>query len=621
MNVRLLSVSFQLGDLSRNGAIAISVRHGKERKRVTAPEWRADSAERFPSAFTPLDSRVSPVIQAEFEIDPPDTRTVFIGASDPTQANILGSVATTNVHFLKGRSGPVSLPVEGRRLGAVAVHEDQWSWFFLDGGGNEVAITDSKHNIFSILRTPSAPWDYASSDPWLVPWAEALFRACVWADGVTDVATELPRRIAKELYVSGETHPPKFHYRQDAQYASGQIVSLSRLLKYIAEPEFCICSTPALDDRLCGGAINCLDCAAIISVFCNLLGGTSRIARVAAALQNLHLNAVQLIGRLPGSTVSFRQHILTWRDGTSRSELIFDACIGPGGGSADPFAALRFGERGEPDSYRAKVFHRDTEPEVSGPSDPAAVGIEQTRSPLRLLPPVDRSLFGFQSWFGTSRPVNQGFAAWNVMLSADAIPGWTLRSQARFDRKPRPWLTEALWTSEGGDFRTWIFECETREDAHVGLVELLLQEAYGLPERITESPAGDIIFRIKHEVVTSAFFARGNLIVRVVKAPRTSTPVEQLALQLDRCLHDEPKWGKLQASSIGYDEAAIRLPLQPPGEADEGKWFKIYVDRGEIKVTENGAFLYRPLPGKYLARAYRLAGPAVDLKLNAELVV
>jgi hypothetical protein len=331
---------------------------------VTVPEWRRGvtlTAEDSVAAYAVGQVGANPVtVQVVLSSDSPSIHSAWIRAVDavidppgPTGClgwlisllralfralfgNVLGEVATRQVTFTNGLSGPVSFDLSNTKLATALVgpHTTRWRWQYKlskKDGWHDITVTE--HRIYVLVDLPTAPWQqtpYQQSNTHL-PWADVLAYACRWAVGAgTQVAAA--SGVTRGVYQLG---PAVITY--DCPGGGSSHYSWGGF------------DCTAFLERLAGGLgngiyVNCSDCATFVSTFANALGCDLWQSQMG---WGFGLNPMLGIGSTtwepcchgdPGWTDSFSYHEVAWTGGCTSADRVFDGCLEVDG-DADPTAA------------------------------------------------------------------------------------------------------------------------------------------------------------------------------------------------------------------------------------------------------------------------------------------
>jgi hypothetical protein len=175
---------------------------------VRLPEWQEGVCVRpddSPAAYSIADTSGHTItIKARFRSSNPNPHTVEIRAVDdlddpdvpPECRNVLGQVHAKKVAFAGGQSGLVEFELRHVRLWdwGVGARETTWFWQARDGDDDDdewERFATTRHRVYSVLRTPTAPWQQApfTGANTEILWADVLDYACWWAFGAKTADT------------------------------------------------------------------------------------------------------------------------------------------------------------------------------------------------------------------------------------------------------------------------------------------------------------------------------------------------------------------------------------------------------------------------------------------------
>lgn len=357
--VELLAIKFNHDPDSAN-VDALNIRKNAA-EFVTVPEWRRGvtvNPEDSPAAYSIGDSQGTTItIQASFRqtaqikkaqiravdptVNPPGPRgcmgwlvKLILALVRALTGNVLGQVKARKVTFgLAGFSGYVTFDLKGTTLHKVGVgaRTTKWRWQYrLKRRGPWIDFDETQHRIYSVLKTPTAPW---SQTPYSVtnvslPWTEALDRSCNWAVLSADIDAAADR-VTRAIYNLG---PSVVEY-DCPNGGSSHYATFSGSF-----------DLTAFLDRLSGGIgsgkyVNCTDCATFVSTFSNLLGADLWQSRMG---WSFGLNPLLAIGSAVWQPAcgwpGFSYHEVAWKGACGNDDRMFDACLQVDG-DADPTAA------------------------------------------------------------------------------------------------------------------------------------------------------------------------------------------------------------------------------------------------------------------------------------------
>lgn len=311
---------------------------------VNVPEWRAGisvNPEDSPAAYAKASTAGQTLtIQARFQWTSLDAGNVEIRAIDADVhgqgqsgclgfiftllraafGNVLGQVKARQVTSTgAGLSGWETFELENTKLDqvGVSVRTTTWRWQYRAGSGAWQDFDTSSHRIYVLLDVPTAPWSqtpYAALNAQL-PWTDVLDKACGWAFGAFDRDTAAAKVTERIYDLGGSVITYDCPGGGSTNYAS---------------PNF---DCTAFLERIGGGPglgqyVNCTDCATFVSTFANALGCDLWQSRMGLEFQ---LNPLLAIGSSIWETAcgwgGFRYHEVSWKDGCTASDQIYDACL------------------------------------------------------------------------------------------------------------------------------------------------------------------------------------------------------------------------------------------------------------------------------------------------------
>jgi hypothetical protein len=360
MPVWIESVLFN-HDHGASGHDALNLRRNATEE-VRLPEWQEGICVRpedSPAAYSIVGTQAHQItIKASFRSSNPNPHTLEIRAVDdlddgdvPAECrNVLGRVGKAQVAFTGGNSGLHLFTLHDVKLSnwGVGVRETTWHWQVRDDADDEWEhFATTRHRIYSVLSTPTAPWQQApfTAANTQVLWTDVLDYACWWAFGAK-TADKAAGRITRHVYDLG---PAVVTYDCPGGGST-----------HYAWPDF---NCTAFIDRLRGGIgngyyLNCSDCATITSTFANALGCDLWQSRMSGMI-GFALNEMLGIGSNVWQTCcgfgAFSYHEVAWEGACTANEDVFDACLQVDG-DADPTTAphipllpvdIRFGQPGD----------------------------------------------------------------------------------------------------------------------------------------------------------------------------------------------------------------------------------------------------------------------------------
>ena len=275
----------------------------------------------------------------------------------------------TGQSVFRGKYSNVPMYISGSKFPelGVGIYDIMWRWEYrtiVEETDDETIWSDtwipletSKHRVFVTLDKPTAPWTH---DPRTllktkdIPlWSEALFIACNYAYG-SKTPEEVGKKIADALFYS-----KRFEYMSTSSY-SNELEEVGENGSSVKVTEFYMFK--AIERMMGGNGLgdyaNCTDCALMVTVLTNALGGNLRIGK----LQNsentdyadpdividnrFEINEIRAIGKDVETTMSaleddgkhyFSYHCVAWQPGVTNDpenpkfehsdNLIYDGCV------------------------------------------------------------------------------------------------------------------------------------------------------------------------------------------------------------------------------------------------------------------------------------------------------
>jgi hypothetical protein len=275
---------------------------------ITSPEWREGLPSK-PVAYVTDDVSEPPSVWARF--NGPRDRTVRIRATD---GGLLGTAESSEpvIFDSNGESGLIEFTLADHGLAErrVRSHNPRWNWQ-CDLGSGWVGFQITDHQIFTVLRMPSLPWQQGPTggDNTQWPWVSALELACQWA---MDASTE---DEASQMITAALNAQPQFSYDNvDHFLLIGDRFNLSSLLGEV-QSEGTI-------------AVNCVDCANIVSTLSNIVG----CSLYTMGLTGITLRPILLIGKNGSNpeawtTDPIDQHEVGWLVAEKDGPFVYDAAL------------------------------------------------------------------------------------------------------------------------------------------------------------------------------------------------------------------------------------------------------------------------------------------------------
>lgn len=227
---------------------------------------------------------------------------------------ILGSVAAKAVLLDgSGQSASEIFHLHDHRLRApqVGIHIVHWTWQYRSKfwfWHRWITFAHTIHRVYSILRIPSGPWSQdASFNNALLPWVDALDKACVWAAGANDpdAAAAAVTRAVNTRFNQSYTPATMFGWNN------------YQLSSYLADLDS---GQPFM--------LNCTDCADAVTTFSNLLGCNLWEGR----FLNMQTRKFLTLNGNPANGTdwvswSWGYHEICWHTQIDQNGHIYDGCL------------------------------------------------------------------------------------------------------------------------------------------------------------------------------------------------------------------------------------------------------------------------------------------------------
>jgi hypothetical protein len=344
--VKLLAIAFNHdSNAATNDALNIR-RDGDEF--VAVPEWQQGQQTPSLAAYSINDTRGRTItIRARFAAPehavrsvqvrampapPPSVLSLGVAPLQATSINglwtyhagALGRVGAREVAFdANGDSGFVAFdlldPLFHHR--GVGTFQVAWAWQFrLRPGAPWLPLVTTQHRVFSLLATPTAPWEQQPHGEFntQLPWASVLDWAALWATGAHDEVTAASA-ITFGVFAQGGwriTYGCQFSAPSNYSFPA---FDCTRFLERLA----------GLPGH--GVFVNCSDCATFTSTFANAVGCDLWQSQMFNEFQAFPVNPARLIGApFPGvvcGTGVFLYHEVAWTGACGVHEAVYDACL------------------------------------------------------------------------------------------------------------------------------------------------------------------------------------------------------------------------------------------------------------------------------------------------------
>lgn len=608
MNISLKHIMFNHDPASAETS-ALNIRKN-EKEPVELPEWR-DGVSVSPAAYAIAATDCKTIsIKVRFSSTDRPTEPIFVRAvpaAGPASARSLGRVVKTEVCF-KGNEETDFISfdladVKLKELG-VGVNNVTWSWQYCvdscddpDNLDNQrwVNFATTTHRIYRVIDTPTYPWVQTPFEPGNIhlPWAEVLDYACVWAASA-HTADEAARLVTHGVYSLGLA---KILTYQGSNNYTGSMFACTALLHQLrGEVKFSK-----------GPAVNCTDCATIVSTFANALGSDLSQSQMGGGFSlNPHLR----IGRTAWEGGEFGHHELAWKGGCTENDAVFDACLIVDGDDVPTVAPpqipllatnLLFGSL-EDKAYRFRL--------APGGKQQNCKPRPKTKTRRQIgalwrdgLGLIDEELltflaqhYEFDEWPVRHDSPLQVFIS-NFVLSGNELPGWEfLRPPDSLMASSQSLWQETYWHPVGGGIEVLLridtHHCASSEEARQFLLRRLAQyEELNLVRRDGRG-VGDVAFADGQDF--NLFFTRGDFVCVIRNVGMRPFPVRNVASALNEKLMSGSDSQAIIAPPIPLPDAQhVELKHLIPELASGADSFKIFSDAGEVLV-EDGHLIYRP---------------------------
>ena len=241
-------------------------------------------------------------------------------AREGVPSNVLGNVAEGDVIF-EGGKGKATLFLENVRIRDVGVNVSDviWRWQYSLNGKDWIDLTTSFHRIYIVVEMPTPPWQPKSEElnNTQLPWVEVLDFACRVAsrtkslDEAATKITQWANGLGDQMLIKYDepTGTFGFTFEDPATFDCSQFLLLLNGGK-----------------NLLGPAVNCDDCAAIVTTFSNILGCRLSEAEMGSN-RTFDLHRHRRIGHGGVFTSNFTRHNVGWLGECKKDDPLFDACV------------------------------------------------------------------------------------------------------------------------------------------------------------------------------------------------------------------------------------------------------------------------------------------------------
>jgi hypothetical protein len=533
MQVLLENIAFNHDpDLSKTGSFFL---RRNETQVVPIPEWNNNCSSDpacAPAAYVIAALPATLTIKASVVCDDTSLDSIHMQAveSPAGSTHILGSVQAIRVSLIKGKSGLVAFQLPDARTritnAGVSVGNIAWQWQFSTDGQNWTDFQKTQHRIYTVIGMPQKPWKPTSNAQTdiHVPWTEVLDQSCKWAAEAKDVDTAAAR-ITRNMYQLGQNKLVKY-VDGAACYARDKKFDCTRFLQLL---------TQGFGN---GQAVNCEDCATVVSTFSNVLG-----AKLFQSTMGVHINThpILLIGHDDWHSTTFGIHEVAWKNNCDVNDPLFDACLQVDGDGHPEVGDLNhkalqptnlvFGT-GQFNSYKFCLF-RSGQCDPIGPKQRRRLGSGPFGFPkinnLSFLNDL-KQRYEFHNW--PHRPEGH-------VRHKDAFDGWEKISVRRFAEENFSNVIETLFKRRGSSqefVEITVYEAGSAEQPNEFLLQLLGHFEVLNFTRLQQPIVGDVSFIAPGN--SAVLFRRRNFVAAIRSVGISQTQVDEMAVALDLSLHD-----------------------------------------------------------------------------------
>jgi len=155
--------------------------------------------------------------------------------------------------------------------------------------------------------------------------------------------------------------------------------------------------------------------------------------------------------------------------------------------------------------------------------------------------------YDFSSWAGRSKEGDKDVQLRDFRLSNEKLPTWKVEEKEELppSERQRRVTRYILSSSSGQRLAVTIFECNSVDDAHEALIDVVMTYmAPKLPRCETKGlEIGDICFGSHGDVNLSVIFARFNILVEIQSTKPGTVAVDELARSLDSMILSQYRAG------------------------------------------------------------------------------
>ena len=630
--LRLKEIKFNHDPLSAS-VDAFNIRKN-ESEFIQPPEWRRDASinpEDSPAAYGIRETRGNTLtIQADFSCDE-HTEGVSIRALDPhtyrdpvngnlsslelkllesvvpcAMGNVLGEVKSKTVTCSNGQRGYRTFDLDKVRIWdtGVGVENIVWRWqYCLRGMDNWIDFAVTTHRIYTALQVPTRPWMQIPHDPThtQLPWIEVLKYACDWAAGTQntdDAAAMITRRV-------NGLGPALVHYAGSPHFTDEDAFDCSSFLQLLHRQPYQ------------GKAVNCDDCAAIVSTFANAVGCDlfQMCIRPIGTALDFQLKKHIRIG-LPGWKINrrFLHHQVASEGSCGEEAEIFDACLQLNSVNDPQQRAipllptnLPFGSLTD-EGYRFRLVEEvdqgrtQPHPECKRRSVGRANGFPESCSNRQLL----ETQFGFSNWSGSPDSGGRLFIS-GFFFAKDLVSSLHLVRSEHSDLNSQKSAIQTFWTwplgSEDSLLRIDAYETASRAAAREGVMKLLSTFDEPTMTRYEHDGIGEVSFA--EPGFYTILFATGNLVFLLRNVGFQNVALNEIAGALNKKILSQPP-GDVETQVLSNEVRRFRFDNsdaivgkkvsileEPAAPLAPKRFYKFFGDAGEVCLQDK-RLVYSP---------------------------
>ena len=558
-----------------NGPVADALRLRKNALEILPfPEWQRGVSGRSLTAYAVEDVQLSPApvnILVRFRISgsinfPSAIRIRAVEPDLPSNGsllelmlnahvNVLGEVNETEVMLTQaGETDWLRFRLQNLRVATwgVGTYQVIWKWQWFNASfGNWLDFDITSHQVYVVLRKPTAPWSQNSNGDLQLPWTDVLDHACSWAARSFSV-DEAAAKITARIFNMG---PVWFEYN-----CINFLPAYVQMIGYTGRSYFnCMAFLQHLKMRNVNRFVICSDCATIVSTFSNILGCNLWQSTLQTPGTTFRVNRILAIGartwQRPCGLQGFTYHEVAWGGEGTAADPVYDACLAIDG-TSDPDDLLSVPVLpanillGSPGSglYRDKlVFAADRMLAEARPETrerrmpfpaPSTIGFPFTSSATpgpeeERIKQTKRSLH-FGDWKNRNQLPGSQFVQ-DFSVDEKRYPLWEIQVMEELEATQMgPRYLHTIWRSRrflGEAMRIDFYECTSQLKAQDFLVRLLSNVHTTIDVMRTVPDLGDIAFSSSSGRHVS--FARANMVVNVARSGVFDVPLMEAAHSVD----------------------------------------------------------------------------------------